>query len=252
LNKIAFVVTLLLVALLMTSCFGCDGRVDLFVDVPFEVIRRPTDKLCIGEEKIEHKGKDGEKDIRVVVYDNNDSTQFNFIASDLTRKQEEALALKGDSEFVTVGDIRFRVIRERTIREPENEIILVGTSNESPPCDNKVDHKVKDDRTFPALINEIGLEVYQGEKQTGPNDFIDEPTTAILVIKIEDSEEAAYQAIKDHLKDVGATDIQRIDGSEEAGYKIKIESTLKDKKIDVLLLRDDTGIFAVYSVFKEE
>lgn len=54
------------------------------------------------------------------------------------------------------------------------------------------------------------------------------------------------------LEDIGAKDVRRIDGTDGAGFKTRIEATLKEIKIDVLLISSETGTFAVYSATKEE
>ena len=226
---------------------GCTHTVRVSVRLPFDEIMKPTDELCVGEEDIGQKGKVGTIVLDLIVYDKNDN-QIDFKEEDLTDEQEEALASLKGSRDVSVGDLRFHVDQFGLKTPPEDKIILVGTSNESPPCEKRA----KDDRTFPALINETGLEIYPGDKQTGPNDFIDEPATAVLIIKIQDSEETAYQAIKDQLKDIGATDIKRVDGSKGDGYSTKIEATVEDKKVDILVVSNETGTFVIYTIFKEE
>lgn len=243
-KKTLLVITLCFTALVMT---GCMHTVKVTVDTPFGEIRKPTDRLCIGEEEVEREGKVGRKVLTVIAYDDQGNQFRPGEPIKLTQEQEEALAV-GDSEEVTVGDKRFSVRRENIDYPPEDKIVLVGTSDKSPPCEKSA----KDDRTFPALIDETGLEIYPGEKQDGPNDYVDEPTTAVLVIKIAGSEETASQAIKDDLEDIGAKDIRRTDGADGAGYKIRIAATLEEKKIDVLLMSSENGSFAVYSVTKEE
>lgn len=231
-------------ALVMT---GCMHTVKVIVDTPFDEVRKPTDRLCAGEEEVEREGKVGKQDLRVVAYDEEGNEIRPGEPLELTKEQEEALALR-ESREVTAGDKRFVVETAMKTTPPIDKIILVGTSEKSPPCEKSA----KDNRTFPALINEAGLEIYPGEKQDGPNDYVDEPTMAVLIIKIEGSEETAFQAIKDDLEATGATNIRRTDGAKGAGYKIRIEAALKEKMIAVLLISSETGTFAVYNVTKEE
>lgn len=230
-----------LTALVIT---GCTEGLEVQVDTPIIEIRKPTDKLCVGEEEVEFEGWAGRESLWVIAYDDKGDRIHSWHPSELTGKQKEALRESGE---VVVGDKRFIVEEVEMTEAFEERVILVGTNESSPPCEQQAD-----DRTFPALINEMGLAVYPGEKQDGPNDYVDEPTTALLIIKIEGSEETAAQAIKDDLKDIEAKDIQLTDGADEVGYKIGIEATLEEKKIQVLLISSEAGTFAVYNITKPQ
>ncbi len=243
-KKTLLAITLLLTALMLT---GCMHTLKVSVATPFGEIRKPTDTLCVGEEEVEREGKVGREDLRVVAYDENGDQIRPGEPFELTREEEEALALRKSPE-VTAGGRRFVVEPLVTSAPPVDKIILVGTSEKSPPCEKSA----KDNRTFPALINETGLVIYPGEKQDGPNDYVDEPAAAVLIIRIEGSTETAFQAIKDDLEDIGANDIQRTDGADGAGYNIRIEATLKEKKINVLFMNNEAGTFVVYNITKEE
>ena len=53
-KKILIMVIMLVATLLIT---GCTHTVRVSVRLPFEEIRKPTDKLCVGEEEIGNEGK---------------------------------------------------------------------------------------------------------------------------------------------------------------------------------------------------